>query len=62
MQVFGVHAVACRGVVFFDGEGVEEAVEILHVGDVAAEADDGGGSEGAEALDVCESGKGAVGC
>ena len=53
---------ACRGVVFFDGEGVEEAVEILHVGDVAAKADDGGIGEGAKALDICESGEGAVGC
>jgi len=54
--------VACGGVVFFDGEGVEEAVEVLHVGDVAAETDDAGVGEGAEALDICESGKGAIGC
>jgi hypothetical protein len=53
---------ACGRVVFFDGEGGQEAVQVLHVGDVAAEADDGGVGEGAEALDVCESGEGAVGC
>ncbi|KFY83220.1 hypothetical protein V500_10132, partial [Pseudogymnoascus sp. VKM F-4518 (FW-2643)] len=56
----GVHvlrgqAVAAGGIGFFDGEGLEKAVEVLHVGDVAAEADDGGwgpgGGEGAEALD-----------
>lgn len=62
MQVFGVHAVACGGVVFFDGEGVQEAVEILHVGNVAAEADDGGVGEGAETLDICKAGERAVGC
>ena len=49
-------------VVFFDRKGSEEAVQVLHVGDVAAEADDGGVGEYAEALDVCEAGEGAVGC
>lgn len=66
----GVHvlrgeAVTRARVGFFDGEGLKEAVEVLHVGDVAAEADDGGGGagggEGAEALDVCEAREGAVG-
>jgi hypothetical protein len=32
-------------------------VEVLHVGDVAGEADDGGASEGAQALDVGEAGE-----
>lgn len=58
MHVLRGQAVPARGIGFFDGEGLEEAVEILHVGDVAAEANDGGwgagGGEGAEALDVCE--------
>lgn len=66
MHVLSGEAVACAGVGFFDGEGLEEAVEVLHVGDVAAEANYGGwgagGGEGAEALDVCEAGEGAVGC
>jgi hypothetical protein len=62
MQVFGVHAVACGRVVFFDGERIQEAVEVLHVGNIATEADDAGISEGAETLDVCESGEGAIGC
>ena len=66
VHVFGGEAVARRGVGFFDREGLEEAVEVLHVGDVAAEADYGGwgagGGEGAEALDVCEAREGAVGC
>lgn len=38
------------------------AVEVLHVGDVAAEAHDGGVGESAETLDIGETGKGAVGC
>lgn len=35
---------------------------MLHVGDVAAEADDCGVGVGAEAFDVGEAGEGAVGC
>jgi hypothetical protein len=53
---------AYGGVVFFDGEGVQEAVQVLHIGDVAAEADNGGVGESTEALDICEAGEGAVGC
>lgn len=62
MEVFGVEGVADGGVGFFDVEAVEETVEILHVGDVTAKTDDGRAGEGAEALDVCEAGEGAVGC
>lgn len=67
MHILRGQAVAGTGIGFFDGEGLQEAVEVLHVGDVAAEADDGsggpGGGEGAEALDVCEAREGAVrGC
>ena len=62
MQVLGIEAVARGAVVFARGEGGEEAVEVLHVGDVAADADDGGVVEGAEPLDVGEAGQGAVGC
>lgn len=61
MYVFGVQAVA-GGVGFIDVEAVEEAVEILHVRNVAAESNDGGACEGAEPLDVCEAGEGAIGC
>lgn len=43
-----------------EGELGEVAVEVLHVGDVAAEAEDGGVGEGAETLDVGEAGEGAV--
>lgn len=43
-----------------DLEVVEVAGEVLHVGDVAAEADDGGAGEGEETLDVGEAGEGAV--
>ena len=51
-----------RGVGLVEGEVGEVAVEVLHVRDVAAEADDGLVLEGAEALDVGEAGEGAVGC
>ncbi len=51
---------AFGGLTFGDGEGVEHAVDVLHVGDVAADADDGGGVEGTEAFDVGEAGEGAV--
>lgn len=51
---------AFRGMVFGDGKGVEEAVDVLHVGDVAADADYGGGVEGAEAFDIGEAGEGAI--
>lgn len=51
---------AVGGVVLADGEGEQQPVEVLHVRDVAAEAEDGGFVEGAEALDVGEAGEGAV--
>lgn len=60
MQVLGGEGVAFGGVVFGDGERVEHAVDVLHVGNVAADADDGGGVEGTEAFDVGEAGEGAV--
>ena len=62
VQVARVEHVAGRAVVFVNVEGVEHAVYVLHVGDVAADAEDGGGVENAEALDVGEAGEGAVGC
>ena len=49
-------------VVLFHVERVEHAVDVLHVGDVAANADDGGGVEYPEAFDVGEAGEGTVGC
>ena len=49
------------GVAFAGGEGGECAVQVLHVGEVAADADYGGGVEGAEAFDVGEAGEGTVG-
>lgn len=60
MQILGVEAEASRGVVFSDVEGVEEAVEILHVRDVAANANDRFGVERPQALYVFESGEGTV--
>lgn len=49
------------GVVLADIDRFEESVDVLHVGDVAAESDDGIRTEDAETLDVCESGERAVG-
>ena len=51
---------AFGGLIFGDGEGVEHAVDVLHVGDVAADADNRGGVEGPEAFDVGEAGEGAI--
>lgn len=48
-------------VILADGEGVEAAVDVLHVGDVAAEAEDDVAVEGAEALGLGEAGEGAIG-
>ena len=62
MQVGGVEGVAGGAVVLAHGQGGEGAVEVLHVGDVAADAENGGGVEFSEALDVGEAGEGAVGC
>jgi hypothetical protein len=61
VQVLGVEMVARAGVVFAHGERLEEPVEILHVGDVAAEADDAAVAEGADAFDGGEAGEGPVG-
>jgi len=64
VQVLGAEARLGRGglVVFVDGEGLEVAIEVLHVRDVAAEADDCEVVEAAETLDVGEAGEGTVGC
>lgn len=63
VEVGGVEAGLVGGLVGLgEGEVDEMAVEVLHVGDVAAEADDGGVGEGAETLDVGEAGERAVGC
>lgn len=72
MQVFGVEGFGAGvrvvrggvggGVLFAGCEGGQGAIEGLHVGDVAADAEDCAGVEGAQALDVSETGEGAVGC
>lgn len=61
MQVFGVQGVARGRVVLSHIEGVEKAVEVLHVRDVTAEADDSAGVEGAESVDGGETGEGSIG-
>ena len=54
MQILGVECMAGGAIVFSYVEREEHAVEVLHVRDVAADADDGGRIERAEALDVGE--------
>ena len=49
------------GIVLADIDGFEESVNVLHVGDVTAETDDGVLAEYAETLDVCETGEGSIG-
>lgn len=62
MQVLSIECVAVAGVVFADVERLQQSVEVLHVRDVAAEADDGAVGEGAETFDVGKAGEGAVRC
>lgn len=66
MQILGVHGglwgVARGGaVVFANGEGVQKAVDVLHIRNVAAEANDDIAVEDAEALDVGETRERTVG-
>ena len=61
MQVLGVEGMAGGTVVLRDVERVQHAVEVLHVRDVAADADDGGGVKRPKALDISEAGEGAIG-
>ena len=62
MQVGSVEAALVGGVVgLVEGEVRKVAVEVLHVGDVAGEAYDGGVGEGTETLDVGETSERAVG-
>jgi hypothetical protein len=47
-------------VVLVDAQGAEEAVEVLHVGNIATKADDGLLVKDAQTLDVGEAGEGSV--
>jgi len=49
-----------RGVVLPDIEGAEQAIQVLHVGDIAAEADHRGVCEVTQAADVREAGERAI--
>jgi hypothetical protein len=68
VKVLSIQDAGWRFVGLVDGEGCEEAGEVLHVGNVATEADDatcwrgGGWREGEETVDVGEAGEGAVRC
>lgn len=74
MQVVGAHqalvvlvgivvggARAAAAVILFHVQAQQQAVDVLHIADVAAEADDGFPVEALQALDVGEAGQGAVG-
>lgn len=61
VQVLGIEHVAVAGIVLADIDGFEESVDVLHVGDITAETDDGVLAKYAETLDVCETGEGSVG-
>lgn len=43
MEICSVKGVAWGGVIFASGERGKEAVDVLHVGDIATDAEDGGG-------------------
>lgn len=60
--IFGTGRCGFDLVVLMYIEGCEQAVEVLHVGDVATEAEDAAAVEGTKATDVGESGEGAVRC
>jgi len=61
VEVCGIETGSVGGCVgLVEGEVDEMAVEILHIGNVAAEANDRGLGEGAESLDIGESGQRAV--
>jgi hypothetical protein len=47
-------------VVLVDAQGAEEAVEVLHVGNIATKADDSLLVKDAQTLDVGEAGEGSV--
>jgi hypothetical protein len=60
VEVLGVQRVFRRGVVLADVERVEQAVDVLHVGHVAAEAYDDLIVELPQALDVGEAGERSI--
>ena len=51
---------ARAAVVLLGIEALQQAIEVLHIAYIAAEADDGFAVEGFEAVDVGEAGEGAV--
>lgn len=46
----------------FDVKGLEEAIDVLHIRNIAAKADNCFAVERFQAVHVCEAGEGAVGC
>jgi len=56
LVIFGTRRCGFSLAILMNVEGREQAVEVLHVGDVAAEAKDTAAVEGAEATDVSEAG------
>ncbi len=62
VEVGGFGCIWGRGVVFARGQLGEEAVEMLHVGNVAAEPEGDAAIEGKEAVDVGKACERAIGC
>ena len=62
MQVLRGENVAFGRVRFRDGEGVQQPVDVLHVRDVTADADDRFRVERLQAFDVRKAGQGSVRC
>lgn len=60
MKILRVKLVAQGAVVLVHVEGIKEAVEVLHVGDVTANPNYCSLVEFSEAFDVRETGKGAI--
>ena len=64
MQISRAHrhsTISTTTIVLLDIQTHEQAVQILHIADIASEAHDGFGVEGFEAVYVGEAGEGAVG-
>lgn len=60
MNLCRAEGVSVLGGVFFDGEFVEEGLDVLEIGHVASRTDDGVVPDGMETLDIFEPGQGSI--
>jgi hypothetical protein len=60
VDLCGAESVSVLGGVFFDGEFVEEGLDVLEIGHVASGTDDGVVPDGMETLDVLEPGQRSI--